>query len=391
MNKKVLGIIMSILIIINISLPVLATDNLYENKKKINEISSEIKKIDLELSNLNEEINSLNEEISKNENEIYNTKEQIKSNEIKIEILKDSIKKGEETLSIRIREMYKNGITGSINSLSFIIDSNGLADFLSRIHALKSIISIDNKLLKENNEKIDSLNSSIKSLDTKKAQMDKLNVKLKDDLLTVKSKQEKVDESKSKLNEELNNIQQQIYENEINLVESSIQKATSSNSSLSELKNSIFTLEGLLPQLTHSSVISKVNSAINEAKNRIKAIENENNNSNSSNSSNSIPTPPNNQGYLATYTMEATAYYGHGITASGTKPVRNPNGYSTVAVDRSVIPLGTKLYIPNYGYAIAADTGGAIKGMKIDLFMNTREECYTFGRRNITVHIIEYP
>ena len=89
--------------------------------------------------------------------------------------------------------------------------------------------------------------------------------------------------------------------------------------------------------------------------------------------------------------MEATAYYGHGITAMGTKPVRDPNGLSTVAVDKNVIPLGSKLYIPGYGYAIAADTGGAIKEMKIDLFMNTQEECYAFGRRKVTVHVIAYP
>lgn len=109
-----------------------------------------------------------------------------------------------------------------------------------------------------------------------------------------------------------------------------------------------------------------------------------NDNSNSSNDDN-------NTSYKATYQMEATAYYGHGITAMGTKPVRDPNGLSTVAVDKNVIPLGSKLYIPGYGYAIAADTGGAIKEMKIDLFMNTQEECYAFGRRKVTVHVIAYP
>lgn len=86
-------------------------------------------------------------------------------------------------------------------------------------------------------------------------------------------------------------------------------------------------------------------------------------------------------------TMSATAYHpndggGNGITATGTKA-----GYGTVAVDPSVIPLGSKLYIPQYGEAIAADTGGAIVGHKIDLCMESYEECYQFGRRDVQVFI----
>ena len=66
---------------------------------------------------------------------------------------------------------------------------------------------------------------------------------------------------------------------------------------------------------------------------------------------------------IKTLIMESTAYYGHGITASGLKPVRiNPDRISTIAVDPDVIPLGTKVYVSGYGLAIAADTGGAIKG-----------------------------
>ena len=70
----------------------------------------------------------------------------------------------------------------------------------------------------------------------------------------------------------------------------------------------------------------------------------------------------------------ATAYCGGGTTASGLQCVRKPEGISTVAVDPSVIPLGTYMYIDGYGYAIAADTGGAIKGNKIDIYYDYEQE-----------------
>ncbi|NPV87924.1 peptidoglycan-binding protein [Coprothermobacteraceae bacterium] len=70
-------------------------------------------------------------------------------------------------------------------------------------------------------------------------------------------------------------------------------------------------------------------------------------------------------------------------TATGTR-VR----YGIVAVDPKVIPLGTRLYVEGYGYAVAADTGGAIKGNRIDLYFNTREECIKWGRRLVKVYVL---
>jgi len=98
--------------------------------------------------------------------------------------------------------------------------------------------------------------------------------------------------------------------------------------------------------------------------------------------------------YKAVYTMKASAYtYGEdggNYTATGEKCRRG-----IVAVDPRVIPLGTRLYIEStdgkyiYGEAVAADTGGAIKGYKIDIFVESSKECYSFGRRNVNVYILD--
>ncbi len=98
--------------------------------------------------------------------------------------------------------------------------------------------------------------------------------------------------------------------------------------------------------------------------------------------------------------FKATAYEGssasNGIWAGQTATGRDPV-YGVVAVDPRVIPLNSKLYIESadkgqswiYGFCVAGDTGGAIKGKRVDLCYSTLEQCYQFGRRNCRVYILE--
>lgn len=97
---------------------------------------------------------------------------------------------------------------------------------------------------------------------------------------------------------------------------------------------------------------------------------------------------PSNLSYSKAFTVEATAYALDGITATGTVPRRVEGGWSTIAVDPRVIPYGTKVYVENYGYAIAEDTGGAIKGNRVDLYMNSVSAALNWGRRNVTIYIL---
>ncbi|HEU5315478.1 MAG TPA: 3D domain-containing protein [Chloroflexota bacterium] len=83
-------------------------------------------------------------------------------------------------------------------------------------------------------------------------------------------------------------------------------------------------------------------------------------------------------------TGKAPGHPAYGITATGIRAT-----YGVVAVDPSVIPFYTRLYIPGYGYAIAADTGGAIRGNRIDLFYPTYGEAIQWGRRSVPVYILE--
>ncbi|WP_223703295.1 G5 and 3D domain-containing protein [Sutcliffiella deserti] len=77
-----------------------------------------------------------------------------------------------------------------------------------------------------------------------------------------------------------------------------------------------------------------------------------------------------------------------GVTSTGINLRTNP-GMKVIAVDPSVIPLGTKVYVEGYGYAVAGDTGGAIKGNKIDVFFPDKETAYRWGRKRVKIKIID--
>lgn len=93
-----------------------------------------------------------------------------------------------------------------------------------------------------------------------------------------------------------------------------------------------------------------------------------------------------------TISVSATAYTAScngcsGVTATGVDLNANPNA-KVIAVDPSVIPLGSKVYVEGYGYATAADTGGAIKGNKIDVFIPTQDAALNWGRKQVNIQIL---
>ena len=104
--------------------------------------------------------------------------------------------------------------------------------------------------------------------------------------------------------------------------------------------------------------------------------------------------PGTNLEYTQVLDFQATAYYcepyAWNTTYTGTEA-----RVGAIAVDPNFIPLGTKMYIVSadgqyvYGYCVAEDTGGAIKGKIVDLYFNTYNECIQFGRRDVKIYILE--
>ncbi|MEF2290823.1 LysM peptidoglycan-binding domain-containing protein [Virgibacillus dokdonensis] len=93
------------------------------------------------------------------------------------------------------------------------------------------------------------------------------------------------------------------------------------------------------------------------------------------------------------FSVTATAYTAScdgcsGVTATGVNLNNNSNA-KVIAVDPNVIPLGSKVYVEGYGYATAADTGGAIKGNKIDVHVPNKGDAMNWGVRTVNVTVVE--
>ena len=356
-------------------------DKINESLKKYQTLDSEILELNSKIESLDIEIDKTTLKLKENNQAISDIKNQIEINESKLKQTKEEIEKAQIVLDNRVRTMYKTNMSSNI--LVSVITSKNITDLFSRVQAISKILSTDKEILSDINNKKNELDLTIKNLNTKNSELATLKNIIEEDLKTVENKKSEQEKYLEQLNSEKESAFAIIEENEKILISDSLTIANSSSASTSELQNAIDSLKSYIPLLNSSKIINMARDGISNAESRINEL-------NKPIVDNSADIATGTIGNVVkTLTMESTAYYGHGTTALGLKPVRNPNGLSTIAVDPNVIPLGTKVYVSGYGLAIAADTGGAIIGNIIDVFLNSYEECYSWGRRQVTVQILE--
>lgn len=377
--KKFTSIVLTI-VLLSINVPLITQASpLDDNKFEFNIVSDEVKLIDVDMSNSKKDIEQFEAEIATNEDSIKKIQTEINGNQDKVNSLNEEVKKSDDTLSLRLREMYKSGSYSELSYLAFITDSESVSDFFERLNSCRLLITQDKKLIDGIHEKVNQLTESINSITKQKDDLSSKNQDIQRKISDIKTREAAIAENKAKLDAERARMAEQIRQNEENFIKNSVSIINSSNDA-NALSDAVDNLKGLLPQLTIDSVKATANNAISKGNKKIAALKQP---------STAVPAGAPTS-YKQTLSMQATAYTANSITATGTTPVRNPNGLSTIAVDPRVIPLGSKVYVVGYGYAVAADTGGAIKGNIIDLFLNSNQECINWGRRNVTVYVIAY-
>lgn len=384
MSKKFLSIFIMLTLLFSTSSSALADDssaqqNINESLVKYKQLDNKILSLNSEISDLNGQVLKLKEKLKSSETSINKIKLEIKDTQDKLVQSKSDIEKEQSLLDNRVRAMYKRG--GSSDYIELLVSSGTVTSFLSRVAAISKVISLDNNLIAKLDNEKQLLNSTAQQLAIKQDTMLQLTITTENDLKDLQEKQESQKQLIVELNDEKLQLASTIQANEEALVAHPTSIINSQDVTITQIKDALTNLQQLLPQLNTQSVKQKVEDTITTGTTKLSTM----------NKINSDSSQTEKIDYKATLSMTATAYFGGTVTALGLKPIRSESGISTIAVDPSVIPLGSKVYIPNYGYAIASDTGLDIKGNIIDLYMNSQSECSSWGRRDVTVHIIAYP
>jgi 3D (Asp-Asp-Asp) domain-containing protein len=182
---------------------------------------------------------------------------------------------------------------------------------------------------------------------------------------------------------EINNLQEQIT-NQHEVVKSQQAKLGEQGSLINQQKKGIEQLSGQA-QKDLTAMKEQYDSLLQEKEQRIQSLQKENE------LYSIIPSRGEALDYKEFY-VEASGYTAYcngcsGKTAWKELDLRKHPEYKVVAVDPNVIPLGSKVYIEGYGYAIAGDTGGAIKGYKVDLFYPEVNQALQWGRKSVKIKV----
>lgn len=404
MKKQVFGVVATLLLGVNVLFPVFAqAESLSELDKQESVITRQSDKISgeiqLALNDVNEkyqEVNDIRKKISQNETKLAETKTEITATEQKIERRKTAIAE-------RMKTAQVNGMNE--RSITALLDAKDLGEFLNRAFAM-SVIQNTEKT------KVASLGEAKEQLTELQATQEKTQTQLETDSKNLAAET-------AKLDDKMANLKQELADNKASLEKISQDKAVEkarqaalkaqAEKAAKEAKEKAAAEKAQAEKAAQAAAAeksAKEASAKAAAQQAAKASAQATAKASSAASSSTAattstsqpatessaqattPSTPTTSG--RTLQMESTAYscaeaVNTYFTAMGIDLRQNPQ---VIAVDPSVIPLGSMVEVSGYGIAIAGDTGGAIKGNIIDCHFPTEEQCIQWGRRSVTVTII---
>lgn len=327
---------------------------------------------------LDNQINSKLEEVNKKNHELEAVEKEISSLEVIVEETAQEIEEQEEIVEERLtqaKERIKTMQTNEVNqnTVLSLIEAESVTDFLNRAYVLVTLQSAGNnqvELAQEEAEELEKLEEQHEAKITELTEQSLLAEQQKEEVATqLANLQETMDENKALLD----NLDKEKANEENRLAEE--------RERLEKEKNAALAVQTSTKEATVSNKTVKEETKTAETKSEQKVQA----------KTEAQPTPVKTSSSSKTIVVSATGYSTQqpGLsthTAMGIDLTKNPN---VIAVDPSVIPLGSKVEVPGFGVFIAGDTGGAIKGNKIDIHFSTVQQALNWGRRTITVKVLD--
>jgi peptidoglycan DL-endopeptidase CwlO len=246
--------------------------------------------------------------------------------ERRLEIAKANMAAAHDQLGRRLRQLY---VEGEVDPLAVLLGAESFDEALAALDGL-------NRLAEQDTQIIDQLTSARAELKTALAGLAERRADLDEALADAKAAQTSLSQTKARQSAYLASLRQQ--------------------------------------QDLNRSQIASLSDQAAESEQRSEELT-----SGAGSSSGPPPAPPSSGTKM---TVSSTGYCLTGTTATGI-----PVSWGVVAVDPSVIPLGTKMFVPGYGEGVAADTGSAVKGAMIDLWFPSCAEALGWGRKTVTITI----
>ena len=363
-------------------------NQLQENESQISEMQEQKKALTGQMNAVQESLQTIENEINENNKNIQSiqqnieaTKQLIEEKKEQIVILEDKVHARKGIMQERLVSMQH---TDQVNIfLEVILNSKSLADLLERASAATTILNADKELLvqqqqdlqkiEEEKAAIDEqeqiLNEQYTNLAVEQANLEQNLQKKQQDLVAVQENFDKVSSEISAAEQEKSAIQDKIAQEQERLKKEQEAAAARASQMIQEA-----------PVETVSKPAQSQNNTQAQTKPETQ----------SKPQAQSKPETQSKSSGKELY-VTATAYSHEesrtGLTATGINIKTNPH-MKLIAVDPSVIPLGSRVWVEGYGEAIAGDTGGAIKGHKIDVLMPNGATARQWGRKTVKIIVL---
>lgn len=386
------------MMLINFGLPVAAAaeslDSLQEKEAQAKQSGELISK---EINSALDDVNAKYAEIERLKTQISKAEETLKTSKEEIEKTEKNISRRKEAVGDRMKDIQLNGDQRTWQAL---LDAENLSDFFNRAYAMTVLQNFER-------EKIESLTSE-------KEKLAALQEKVENTQTTLKQNEEKLQVEASSMNNKVSELKEKMANNEELLAQISTDKQKEQQRLVSEkaaaeaqkkraeetAKAEAAKKQVAADKQAQADAAAKLEAeaaeeSSSQASSSSTSTESSSTESSSSaSSSESSSTPESSTGESSTGSgrvlqMESTAYSwreagASNLSATGIDLSKESN---VVAVDPSVIPLGSLVKVSGYGFAIAGDTGGAIQGNIIDVHFDSVDQCRFWGRRQVTVEI----